>query len=83
MNQTPTNIVVSPSTSPVVPIGLTQQFSATATDQFGNAITSPSFRWGITGTGNSIDGTGNATLGSTPGSFTVTATDGGAQGMAR
>ncbi len=82
VQQTPTNVVVSPATSPVVPIGLTQQFSATATDQFGNAINSPIFGWGITGSGNSIDATGNATLGSTPGSFTVTATDGSAQGMA-
>ena len=82
VQQTPTNIAVSPTSSPVVPVGLTQQFSATATDQFGNAISSPSFGWGITGSGNSISGTGDATLGSTPGSFTVTATDGSAQGMA-
>ena len=76
VNQTPTSIVVSPSNSPVVPISFTQQFSATATDQFGNAISSPSFTWGITGGGNSISPAGNATLSSTPGSFTVTATDG-------
>ena len=82
VQQTPTSIVVSPSSSPVVPVGFTQQFSATATDQFGNAISSPSFSWGITGSGNSISATGDATLGSTPGSFTVTATDGSAQGMA-
>ena len=82
VQQTPTAIVVSPSSSPVVPVGFTQQFSATATDQFGNSISSQSFGWGINGSGNSIDGTGNATLGSTPGSFTVTATDGGVQGMA-
>ncbi len=82
VQQTPANIVVSPATSPVVPIGLTQQFSATATDQFGNAISSPSFGWGITGSGNSISSGGDATLGSTPGSFTVTATDGSAQGIA-
>ncbi|MGA2440177.1 MAG: hypothetical protein ABSH08_04415, partial [Tepidisphaeraceae bacterium] len=82
VQQTATNIVVSPSTSPVVPVGLTQQFSATVTDQFGNSISSPSFSWGITGSGNSIDGTGNATLGSTPGTFTVTASIGSAQGMA-
>jgi len=82
VQQTPTNIVVSPNSSPVVPVGLTQQFSATATDQFGNAIGSPTFNWAITGGGNSIDGTGNVTLGSTPGSFTVTAGDGAAQGMA-
>ena len=82
VQQTPTTIVVSPSSSPVVPVGLAQQFSATATDQFGNPISSPSFGWGITGSGNSISGAGNATLGSTPGSFTVTATDGSVQGMA-
>ena len=82
VNQTPTYIAVSPSSSPVVPIGLARQFSATATDQFGNAIASPSVSWGINGSGNSVDGTGNVTLGSAPGSFTVTATDGSAQGMA-
>jgi len=82
VQQTPTNVVVSPNSSPVVPVGLTQQFSATAMDQFGNAIGSPTFNWAITGGGNSIDGTGNVTLGSTPGSFTVTASDGSAQGMA-
>jgi len=75
VNQTPTSIVVSPSNSPVVPVGFTQQFSATATDQFGHAISSPSFTWGITGSGNSISPSGYATLGSTPGSVTVTATD--------
>jgi len=82
VEQTPTTIIVSPNSSPVVPVGFSQQFSATAADQFGNAITSSSFTWGISGSGNSIDGTGNATLGSTPGSYTVTATDGSAQGMA-
>jgi hypothetical protein len=82
VQQTATNIVVSPSSTPVVPVGLTQQFSATATDQFGNSISSPSFIWGITGGGNSIDGTGDATLGSTPGAFTVTASIGSAEGMA-
>jgi len=82
VQQTPTTIIVSPNSSPVVPVGFSQQFSATAADQFGNAITSPSFMWGISGSGNSINGMGNATLGSTPGSYTVTATDGSAQGMA-
>ncbi|MGA2441980.1 MAG: cohesin domain-containing protein [Tepidisphaeraceae bacterium] len=80
VDQTTTNIVVSPATSPVVPVGFAQQFSASATDQFGNPITS--FAWGISGNGNSIDGTGNATLGSTPGSYTVTANVGATQGTA-
>jgi hypothetical protein len=82
VQQTPTIITVSPSTSPVVPIGTSQQFSATATDQFGNAISSPNLTWGITGSGNSISSTGDATLGSTPGSFTVSATSGSVQGTA-
>jgi alpha-L-arabinofuranosidase len=82
VQQTPTTIAVSPSTSPVVPIGFSQQFSASAYDQFGNALSSPVLNWTISGRSNSIDGTGNATLGSTPGSFTVTAADGSAQGMA-
>jgi hypothetical protein len=82
VQQTATNIVVSPSSTPVVPVGITQQFSATATDQFGNSISSPSFNWRITGSGNSIDGTGDAMLGSTPGSFTVTASIGSALAMA-
>jgi hypothetical protein len=82
VQQTATNIVVSPSSTPVVPVGFTQQFSAAATDQFGNSISSPSFGWAITGSGNSIDGTGDATLGSTPGTFTVTASSGSAQGTA-
>ncbi len=82
VQQTAINIVVSPSSTPVVPVGLTQQFSATATDQFGNSISSPSFTWVITGSGNSIDGAGDATLGSTPGSFTVTASIGSALAMA-
>jgi hypothetical protein len=73
VQQTPTGVIVTPSSVTVAP-GASQQFSATATDQFGNAITSPTFGWSITGTGNSIDGTGLATLGSTPGTFTVTAT---------
>jgi hypothetical protein len=81
VQQTPTTITVLPATSPVLPIGFSQQFSASATDQFGDAISSPTFSWGVTGNGNSIDNTGNVTLGSTPGSFTVSATD-GAQGSA-
>jgi hypothetical protein len=82
VQQTATTIAVSPSNTPVVPVGLSQQFSATANDQFGNAISSPSFSWGIGGSGNSISSAGDATLGSTPGTFTVTASIGSAQGMA-
>ncbi len=73
VQQTPTGVNVTPSSVTVAP-GAQEQFSASATDQFGNAISSPVFTWSITGSGNSIDGTGLATLGSTSGAYTVTAT---------
>jgi hypothetical protein len=82
VQQTAANVVVSPASTPVVPVGFQQQFSATVCDQFGNTISSPSCTWGISGPGNSIDCTGNATLGSTPGSYLVTACSGNAQGTA-
>ncbi|MGD0462116.1 MAG: fibronectin type III domain-containing protein [Tepidisphaeraceae bacterium] len=79
VQQTPTGVIVTPS-SATVATGGTKQFSATATDQFGNAISSPTFNWSITGTGNgnSINAAGLATLGSTPGTYTVTASLGSA-----
>ena len=82
VQQTPAAIAVSPSSSPVVPVGFSQQFSATATDQFGNSISSPSLNWSITGSGNTISGSGDATLGLMPGTFTVTASGGTAQANA-
>jgi len=85
VQQTPTGVSVTPS-SATVATGGTKQFSATATDQFGNAISpgAPGFNWSITGTGNgnSINATGLATLGSTPGTYTVTATLGSASNNA-
>jgi hypothetical protein len=81
VNQTATTISLS-STASVVPVGFKQLFTPTVTDQFGNSIASPTINWTITGDVNSIDPTGNATLGSTPGTYTVTATDGIAQGTA-
>jgi uncharacterized protein YjdB len=80
-----TSIQVSPA-NPVVASGATQQFSATALDQNGNAMaTQPTFNWtsGATSTGT-IDATGQfsslssgtsvitATSGSVSGSTTVT-----------
>jgi hypothetical protein len=81
VQQTPTGVIVTPSTATVAP-GAQQQFAATATDQFGNAISSPTFNWQINGTGNSIDTTGLAMLGSTAGTYTVTATLGSASNIA-
>jgi polygalacturonase len=81
VQQTPTGVVVTPSSITVAP-GASQQFSATATDQFGDVIASPTFNWSITGTGNTIDNTGLVILGSTPGTYTVTATLGTASNTA-
>ncbi|MGD0464779.1 MAG: glycosyl hydrolase family 28 protein [Tepidisphaeraceae bacterium] len=85
VQQTPTGVIVTPS-SATVATGGTKQFSASATDQFGNAISpgAPGFNWSITGTsnGNSINAAGLATLGSTPGTYTVTATLGSASNNA-
>jgi alpha-L-arabinofuranosidase len=82
VQQTLTGVTVSPANSPVVPVGFSQQFTAAATDQFGNAMTAPTLTWSITGSDNSISNSGDATLGLTPGSYTVSAASGGVQGNA-
>ena len=76
LNQVTNSIVVSPSGATVAPNGL-KQFSATAIDQFGTALSSqPSFIWS---TANSNVGSINATTGlysagNLQGITTVTAT---------
>jgi hypothetical protein len=80
VNQTPTNVSVSPSTTTTIPVTTSQGYTVSVTDQFGNAMSTSGVTWSITGASNSISNIGNATLGSTPGSFTVTATDGSAEG---
>ena len=82
VNQTPTTVVVSPSTTTTIPVGFSEGYSASVTDQFGNAMSAAGVNWSITGSSNSITTGGNATLGSVPGSFTVIATDGAAHGNA-
>lgn len=84
VNQTPTSIVVSPSSVSVANSG-TQQFTATARDQFATALTSqPGFTWSVdsggVGTVNStglytapISGTGSATVRAGSGSISGTA----------
>ncbi|NBW97576.1 MAG: hypothetical protein EBR28_12830, partial [Planctomycetia bacterium] len=70
--QTLTTIAVSPAAASVV-AGTTRQFSASATDQFGNPLTTqPSFTWAVTG-GGSITAAGLLTASATAGSSTVTA----------
>lgn len=79
--QTLTAIAVSPATASVV-AGTTRQFSASATDQFGNVLTTqPSFTWAVTG-GGSITATGLLTAPATPGTSTVSATASAISGQA-
>ena len=80
VNQSLTSIAVSP-TSVTVNVGGTQQFTATAKDQFGNAIaTQPSFTWAATA--GTITTGGLFTAPTTTGSVTVTATSGSSQSSA-
>lgn len=77
-----TSITVSPS-SASVPTNGTQQFTATALDQFGNPMSpQPGFTWSVNG-GGTISAAGLFTAGSsTGGPFTVTATSGSVNGTA-
>jgi hypothetical protein len=78
----PAAVTVTPSSATVAPGG-TQQFSATAQDQFGQPLsTAPPFAWSVNG-GGSISATGLFTAGSsTGGPFVVTAASGGVSGTA-
>ena len=82
VNQTLTSIGVAPASSTIAPLA-TQQFVATARDQFGTALGSqPSFTWSVSG-GGTIDGNGLFTASaSTGGPYTVTASSGGFSGTA-
>jgi hypothetical protein len=77
VNQTLTAIVISPAKAGVT-TGGTQQFSATADDQFGNALTvQPAFAWSVAGGGGTIGATtGLYTAPSTAGTATVKAASG-------
>jgi uncharacterized protein (DUF362 family) len=82
VNQTLTSIVVSPS-SATVNTSATQQFSATARDQFvANLTTQPTFTWTVSG-GGTISSSGLFTAGTTAGGpYTVTASSGSVSGTA-
>ncbi|MBD3238959.1 MAG: hypothetical protein GF331_00130 [Chitinivibrionales bacterium] len=76
-----TTITVSPATA-FVPPGGTQQFSATANDQFGHPLNpQPPMSWTATGAGT-IDGAGLFTAGASEGAATVTASSGSVSGSA-
>jgi Bacterial Ig domain len=82
VNQTLTSIALTPASASLND-GATQQFSATALDQFGNALTTqPAFSWSVTGSGTisssglysaPTSGTGAATVTANNGSVSATA----------
>jgi hypothetical protein len=83
VQQTLTSIVVTPGTATVV-VGRTLQFTATAFDQFGSALSAqPNFTWTVTGRG-SVNSTGLYTAPRrTGGPYTITAKAGGIKGTAK
>jgi hypothetical protein len=82
VNQTMTSIAVSPNTA-TVNTSATQQFNATARDQFGtNLATQPTFTWIVNG-GGTISSSGGYTAGTSAGGpYTVTAQSAGVSGTA-
>jgi len=82
VNQRFTSISVSPASASVA-TGATQQFTATAKDQFGaNLIAQPTFTWSVSG-GGTINTNGLFTAGGAPGGpYIVTATSAGTSGTA-
>ncbi|MFL5674059.1 MAG: hypothetical protein ACJ779_03565, partial [Chloroflexota bacterium] len=76
-----TSITVSP-TSATVQTGGTKQYTATAKDQSGQAMSpQPTFTWSVGGD-STIDRSGALTAGTTTGTFTVTAASGSVSGTA-
>jgi hypothetical protein len=82
VQQTATAIAVTPATASV-PIGSTQQFTASALDQFGQPTSpQPGFSWSVSG-GGSIAADGRFTAGPTAGGpHSVSASAGGLTGTA-
>ena len=79
---TSTSIGVAPSSTPVT-INTTKQFSATAYDQFGVALsTQPTFTWSVVSGGGSVSSSGLYTAPATAGSATVQAAAGSIFGTA-
>jgi MYXO-CTERM domain-containing protein len=81
VNATLTSILVTPSSITIAP-NANQQFTASARDQFGTALSSqPAITWSASG-GGTINGSGRYNAGTTPGVFTITATSGAVSGTA-
>jgi hypothetical protein len=83
VNATLTSIVVTPSTITIAP-NSNQQFTASARDQFGAALSpQPSITWTASG-GGTINGSGRYNANNTPGGpYTITATSGAISGTAQ
>jgi hypothetical protein len=82
VNQTLTSIALSPA-SASINVSATQQFSATAKDQFTNALSSqPTFTWSVPTGGGSVNASGLYTAPGTTGSATVRAASGAVNGNA-
>ncbi|MGN6369692.1 MAG: PKD domain-containing protein, partial [Phycisphaerae bacterium] len=82
VNQTLTTVSVSPGSVTLVALG-TQQFSATANDQFGAALASqPGFTWSISSGVGSVNSSGLYTAPAGNGFASVQATSGGVNGIA-
>jgi hypothetical protein len=80
--QTLTAIGVSPAAA-ALNENATQQFTATAYDQFGNALTTqPSFTWALASGGGSVDASGLYTAPDNTGSASIRATSGSLSGSA-
>ncbi len=76
-----TSIAVSPPSASVA-VGGAQQFTATARDQYGAAMSpQPAFAWSVSG-GGSIGASGLFTAATPGGPYTVTASSGGVSGTA-
>jgi hypothetical protein len=82
VNQTLGSVSVTPGTASVSTSG-TQQFSATASDQFGTVLASqPTFSWSVSGGGTIGSGGLFTASGSAGGPFTVSAATAGKSGTA-
>jgi len=82
VNPTFTTVVVTPSPT-TVGVGKTKQFTASARDQFGIALTSqPTFTWAVTSGSGTVSASGLFTAPGSAGASVVRATSGGKNGTA-
>lgn len=80
VNQTLTSIVVTPATASVA-AGTARQFTATADDQFGNALAAqPALAWSVSPGGGTVGSSGLYTAPSSAGTATVKAASGSVSG---